>query len=592
MITRLIISDIFRKKLETITFIVSTSVALFASLISTQLVYTPYFLFGSNTLFLPLSYRRMFNQMAYFLWFVSLFSLVFSSYSLSYFMIKNRQRDIFAMKTNGATTEVIYSFFIYRFILLTLISISFSLMAIYFYSLLVHPFILNILSIITLLSFIFSVYYSSYSITSSLVQIKNPFAYFMNVFSDFSYSLSSFVRKLSWKSRYALRILKRSGNVAKFLSIAMFINFFLLAFLVSSYFTFSDTTTYYIERSVGRNVVAIGSPNMLFFYRSFNSFKTATIPINLTNELMPELLFNRTSSLPFVARIERRLILKTIVKTIAYVPESSSSSGNVDVIFEETYAIGVEFNSVTSNWMIYGNLPNSSWQVLIGDSLDTFFLEKGSYESIYLYNRKFSVSGICITTENKGNVVYISLKELSKLTSIHGFNLILIQLTDSSPNVINELATFIHSAGYDFLFLDDIAEENISTIRSIWTFIMITTASIVISTVSAIGTFVFVQLSLNSNELLIMHLIGASKKDYTEIAFNMGFISIIQIALPAYVLGAVIGYIHLFRIAILLPSSILFLAFIEIALLLFMITIFRSVSLQFYKNHKALTALQ
>ena len=490
------------------------------------------------------------------------------------------------MKANGATSDVIYSFFVYRFLLLALMSAFITSLAIFLYSNVVNLFFVNTLSIISVLAFLFTVYYSSYSVTSSLIQLKNPFAYFMRIYESFSESVSSLARKLSWKSRYALLILKRSGKISKLLGIAILVNFFLLAFLTAGYFTFSDTTAHYIKRSIGSNVVAIGPPDMIFFYKSFNSFQESVIPVNLSDELIPDVVFNNLQKLSFISKIERRLIIEANVKVILQTRESSSSFGHVKIISEPTYAVGIEFSNLTSNWLLYGDFPNSSSQVLVGDSLDTLLLTQGTYDALYLFNQKFYVSGVCLTTENKGNVVYVSLRMLNKISNVKGFNLILVQLSELTPDILSKLSASVHAIGYEFLILDDIAKENISTIQSLWSYISIVIASIVISTISAIGTFVFVQLSLNSRELLSMYLLGASRKDYTEIAFAMGFISIIQVALPGYILGSLLGYLILFKTAFLSSSSILYILLLIIAMLFFMITVFRSISIQLYTHHK------
>ena len=587
MFFRLIINDIIRKKYDSTFYIIGTSLPLLSSFIISQLLsYSLGTLELIQSINIPLAFQRIFRDFFFFLWVISLFSSMVSASALSYFMAKSRQRDIFIMKVSGATTDAIYTFFVFRILFLSTFSFILAFMICCFFSIFSGMPMYNYLMIISTIFFFVTVYYAGYNAAVKAVQMKTSQYYLPSHLISLAGTISGVIERLSWKSRYAIRLLKKAGKISKFISYSIFISFFIVAFTYSSYFTFIDTSEYYIYQSTGKNVVAIGTTDMVFFYKDFLSFKSETKIINLTEQLLPEILTDIISNLSFVEHMEKRLILYGTVKAIVSFSSSTSPSEIIRTYTKDTYLVGVDFENTISKWVIYGSYPNASHHVLIGDTLDTYLVREGTLDAIYIFGYRFIATAICLTIENSGDIVYISLDELKSLSSINGYNLLLVQLSKITPSFISELSSIVNSAGLNFIIVDDIVNENISALYQIWQHALLVSLAIVISILIVISTFIHIELKLSSDDLRNMFLIGASKKSISDISFTIGVISVIQIFIPAYVLGSILGFIILFRQAFLTYTSLFIEGLTFLLLLAVFVTLFKLISLLVFKKSR------
>ncbi|MCX8153720.1 MAG: hypothetical protein N3E52_04730 [Candidatus Bathyarchaeota archaeon] len=93
-------------------------------------------------------------------------------------------------------------------------------------------------------------------------------------------------------------------------------------------------------------------------------------------------------------------------------------------------------------------------------------------QSVRLFNKTFSVVGVCVDPINNGRVLYVSLKQLQNITSMPNINVVLVKFASSADRAapLAQINAEIHSVNPDFAImeLDDALRELLNFLGSAW----------------------------------------------------------------------------------------------------------------------------
>ena len=573
------IKDIKRRRFESFFYIVGVGVPLSVSLIVTLIF--PDTLFNLQEYMnnrVPIGLAQMFSAYFIFLWVVSQILALVIVLTLNYGLMQLRQRDIVVMKASGASPYKIYWLFVSKVLILNALSVSFaiSISAVTIFIISPHslanfssPILIGVILLFLLFSYLFG-YRAVLDIVEKL-ETKVGLHFFdkKQVVAKWKSPLS----KVSWKYRYAIRLIRHHKRLSNNVTIILFVIFFILIFSLFGSFLFLDTTQSYIQRSFGRDVYLISTTAMADQYISlciFNKYNSTSniFTFDYLSETIPTNTARFIERSNIVASYEERLITTTKIyerPSVAYRDSKYVLIGGYRQ--RMTVVIGINTTKTFSNWFIRGNYISDSQDVLLGDTLATYLVDDPSFESVELFGKILHISGIAFSVENKGNVAFMSLSLMQQALSINQVNLLFVKLNTRSTDDISSFVAYLKSQGLRLLDINEIVDYNMSVLENNWTLIDFLSGTLLISALVSVTIFIFSVFTVNYQDFYSMLLVGATTKNIEEIAVSISIIYILKSIIPALITGIILALLILF------PEPALSLLSISLTLLIIFIAI-------------------
>jgi len=342
----------------------------------------------------------------------------------------------------------------------------------------------------------------------------------------------------------------------------------------------NSTTSNWIEKSQGDNIIIIGHQDVVNNYSSmYRMFSDPNIFVNEDNInfTKPDYLFNfsqleQIRSIKGIKSIDQRLIhfsnirerKMTLIREREYIEIGNNTEGVFPII-------GLNSSNLIQDFEIEGNFFDSQDpiddNVTIGDGLAYNFFEYAlDQEMVFVESGERShVSGIVIDTFYSGYSAYMDINQFRSILNLtnNEINIILLKIDSQEFNQIeDQLASNITLyLGSDFTYshLDDIFNENLSflTYLSSYSLILILLTSIV--SIFSLYHFQKGDLSEKLKDFLIMHSIGSKLINIGKILFLEGFLILVPAIFASLAGGMIINTIFLFERVSLPPLHIPFL---------------------------------
>jgi ABC-type antimicrobial peptide transport system permease subunit len=305
----------------------------------------------------------------------------------------------------------------------------------------------------------------------------------------------------------------------------------------------NQTTTSYVGRAIGTDVIVVGHPTMTERYVNLLSqfFEAKNIdPIDYLNSefIISDSLVQKLDTISGVHKVDPRLLLENSVQEIpGIIPDPVEGTQAVIIgsnRVEDALILGVKPENVVNDWLIFGrNLEkDEQMSTMIGDSLAVNMFDNAFNQSIKLFDESsppfFDIVGICVDPLNNGNVVYMPLDELSTELGEDGYNLLFLKIDSTEKSqVFATIENEITGENWNLVELDQILDKHVTFLNSIWSLVMLLPLFSLAAAAISLLSYLMLSISGQQHEFGIMRALGAKPRSIMKIIFSQALIIIL-----------------------------------------------------------------
>lgn len=369
--------------------------------------------------------------------------------------------------------------------------------------------------------------------------------------------------------RIASRSLFRRKSATVRIVIFLSVVFLLLTVCIAGGIIANDTSTSWLHRAIGKNVILVADSDMANQYTQlllrFSGAKEA-LDFNYSDPTLAvsSSIIQQLRGVQGVKNVEVRLVLReTIQEKSGYTvdPDTAATIPMGDSRQGDSLIVGIEAGQVANEPFTYGQFLNStsSFEAAVGDSTaksmyspSTGFNSLGGkeilhadplFEGVLIRGSVFKITGICLDPINSGNVTYVPLGNLENITGISSPNIALVTVDDSA----NYAATLAQvqsglkntNPALTAVDLNQVLEENVNFLGSLWSVVMfLPSFALAAATLCLIG-YHMLTIEEQHQEFAILRATGAKP----SIVIAILSVQSLTVLLSSFAVGASIGTI-------------------------------------------------
>jgi putative ABC transport system permease protein len=537
------IKDLIRRKFQTgltiLGLTISTAATLFLVIFGSNLGFEIAFLTVGGRL--TSGFSNIFSRFIFVVILLNILAGALITSFLVYLTMSERVQDIGVMKAAGCLSGSILGYFVTELSILVFLScIAGTILGIGAYHLSIN--LLNVLgfSVSQVLSLwtvllIFLILILVSHISGALPIIKaakvkpaealSPLYSFGTTF-ELGKDVSS---KLGFTLKVAYRSLVRRKSATRQAIICLAVVLTLTTVTIAGGMIANQTTTSYVERAIGKDVVLVGHPNITGRYvtllsRFFEAKEMESIDYLDPDFLISESLAFRLSNISGVRKVDPRFVLEASVLEIpGIIPDPNDPKETIiigDSRSDEALILGVEPELVVNEWLIMGRFFGKADQksTVIGDSLALEMFDDPQNQSIKVLEEKFDIVGVCLDPLNNGKVVYMPLSVLSTAIGQYGYNLLLLKIDPSERSqVLTEIENEISGKNLKLVELNEILGKHVNFLNHIWSFVMFLPLFSLATATLCLLSYLMLSIAGQQREFGIMRALGAKPRSITKI---------------------------------------------------------------------------
>jgi len=332
--------------------------------------------------------------------------------------------------------------------------------------------------------------------------------------------------------KIAFRSLSRRPSPTLRVILLLSIVFVLLTVSVAGSVIAKDTTTSWIERTDGKNVVAIAHGEMAAQYEllqaKFFGAKDTTGTFDYLNEkfAISNETIQQLEALISINKVDARLILKEHVYEIANFtidPETLITYPVGDSREGDVLVIGVEPRNLTGSWFLQGRFleNDDSWEAVVGDSIARTMFSKPLVQSVRVQNQSFSIVGVCFDPIDNGKVIYVPIKKLQQIAGTSAPNIVFVELNPllDRATALKQIQERISNVNQDLtvIDLDKVIGKSLVFLNSTWSTVMLLPLLTLSSATLCLIAYVMLSVDEQRQEFAILRAIGAKPKTIVNI---------------------------------------------------------------------------
>ena len=568
------VNDLLRRKLQTSLTVISLTASVASTLF--LLLFSERIGFGitSATETLTQGLSAVFSQFVLFVG-ILIFAVgaVITSF-LVFLMMAQRTRDFGLIKAAGCPNGLVFGYFMTELLMVTVVSCVLGI-ALGFVTDYAVANIGNfqayqklpnlwLAPLVFVVFFVLALVFGTKPILDaariSPIKALSPLHYFGLSAGNKFKPLSRSMLILNIASRSLFRRKSASVRIIVLLSIV----FILLTVSISGSIIANDTSTSWIEKAVGSNVIAIAHSSMGNQYKllllKFSGAKENSDFNYLAKEpALSDTVLQQLNSTPGIATIDERLILKAHVQevsnftidpeTLATIPVGDSREG-------DSLIVGVDPQKLTASWSVQGRFlkTNDAWEAVIGDSISqTMFssdpkahvmMANPLSQSIRLQNNTFGIVGVCVDPINNGKVTYVPLEKLQGILNVSNPNIVFVKL-DPAANRAATLAQIrerVSSVDSDLAVfeLDEVLQEDVAFLGSAWSTVMLLPLFTLTSATLCLISYMMLAVNEQRQEFAVLRATGAKPKTIIAILGIQSMIILLSSLATGIALGVII----------------------------------------------------
>jgi len=544
------IKDLARRKFQTGLTILGLTICASATLFLV--------IFGSNLgfqiAFLTVGGQLtsgFFNIFSRFIFVVGLLNIIAGAFITSflvYMAMSERVRDIGVMKAAGCLSGSILGYFITELSILVFLSciagtifgigayyISINLLNVLGFSVsqaLSLWAVLLIFFILLLVSHIFGALPITKAAKVKPAEALSPL-YSLGTTFELGRAVPS---KLGFTFKVAYRNLVRRKSATRQAIICLAVVLILTTVTIAGGMIANQTTTNYVERAIGKDIVLVGHPNLTGRYVNLLSrfFETKEMePIDYLDSryLISESLVSELSNISGVVKADPRLVLGTTVYEVQGViidPEKPDPYTLVgDNRYGEALVVGVHPERVVNEWLIFGRFLNETdfYSAVIGDSLALDMFADTQKQKIRVFEKNFEIDGVCLDSLNNGKVVYMPLNALSAELGQSGYNLLFLKIDHSNySQVLTEIENETSEKNLEVVELNEVLGKHVNFLNNIWSFVMFLPLFSLVTATLCLLSYLMLSIAGQQHEFGIMRALGAKPRSIMKIIFTQALL--------------------------------------------------------------------
>jgi ABC-type antimicrobial peptide transport system permease subunit len=569
------IKDLTRRKTQTALTIlgltISTAATIFLIIFGSNLGFEITFLAKGGRL--TSGFSNIFFQ---FILIVSILNILTGPIITSFLVhltMSGRMRDIGVMKASGCLSGSIFAYFVTELSLLVffsaLIGIIFGVAAYYISTIFLNSvgfsisqtLNLGVIMVICIVLIIFSHIFGALPIRRAAqakpTEAMSPI-YKLGTTASLGKKIPS---KLGLTFKVAFRNLLRRKSVTSQAVICLTVVLTLTTVTIAGGMIANQTTTSYVERAIGTNIVLVGHPTLTDRYlnllsRFFEEKEMEQIDYLNSQFLISESLISKLADIHGVREVDPRLVLENSVREVPGIvldPVEQTTAVIIgDSRCDEALILGVEPENVVNDWLIFGrNLgEDDQGSTVIGDSLAVSMFSDALNQSIKVFDESllpYNIVGVCVDPLNNGKVVYMSLETLYKDIGQSGYNLLFLQIDASeNPQVLAQIENEVPEENLNVVELDTVLDKNVNFLNNIWSLVMFLPFFSLATAAISLLSYLMLSISGQQHEFGIMRALGAKPRSIMKIVFSQALI----IILVSGTIGISVGLFITFRFLI------------------------------------------
>ena len=332
--------------------------------------------------------------------------------------------------------------------------------------------------------------------------------------------------------KIAMRSLSRRPSATLRVVLFLTIVFVLLTVSIAGSVIAKDTTTSWVKKTVGTNVIAIAHEEMAAQYELLQekfsgagensaSFDYSNAKFAISNETIQEL-----KTMPIILKVDARIILKEHVYEISNFtidPDTLVTSPMGDNREGDSLIIGVEPADLTSSWFVQGRFleTGDSGEAVVGDSVARKMFSSPLVQSLRVQNQSFYISGVCVDPIDNGNVIYVPLEKLLQITSTSAPNIVFVELVSSIDHAVavEQIKERINGANQNLtvIEIDKLLDNSLVFLDSAWSTVLLLPLLTLASATLSLIAYVMISVDEQRQEFAILRAIGAKQKTIVNI---------------------------------------------------------------------------
>jgi len=556
-------NDLLRRKLQTSLIIISLTSCVASTLF--LLLFSEKIDFGISLMVeskLTAGFSTIFSR---FIIFTGLLIFVVGAVIMSFMvfvMMSQRVRDIGLMKAAGCPNDVIFGYFMTELLVVTVVGcflgVFLGILADFASTSLVNSFgfqisqkpinfwlVLLVFGLFFALALIFG---AKPILDTTKVQPAKALSpsYYFGVSKEPGFRVTS---KSGLTTKIALRSLFRHKSATMRIIICLTAVFLLATVGIAGGIIADQTTKSWIEKAVGRDIVLIAHQEMCSQYKLLLSrfYETKESTINYTDEkyLILEDMLTRLGLMSNISGVEQRLVTEMHVEELqGYIIEEYKEVG--DSRKGNSLVIGVEPEKVLSDCYLEGEFlkGNQSWEAVIGDSLALNMFSVPLIQRINLRGEDFVIVGVCLDPINNGNVTYVPLENLQKITGVSKPNVVMVKTNPSANRtaVLNYIRAEVKGLDSDFEVLDlnEVLDKNLSFLGYIWSTIMFLPLISLFAASLCLIAYVMLTITEQRQEFGVLSALGANPKTIVKIVSGQSLVVLLSSCAAGIAFGIMI----------------------------------------------------
>lgn len=474
-----------------------------------------------------------------------------------------RRRDIGLMKAMGTLLDTIFDYFMAQSVIVLIASIVLGIgfgTVLYMLAMiwlsnavsgLVFTMQFPVLQIAILAGvYLITGYYSSQKPIYDTVQESPSLA--LNPEVGMKVQRAGFLDSFGLAFRVAAKNTGRRMKGTRRTILSLFLSFTIASMLWMGGGIVETTSESYVIRSMGTDVVAIGSPDLLCQY--YDAYSLYGTPLNQTfsfidsENMLPEHLLGNISDIFGVRYVESRFVVHSDVKERPAIIYNELIEDYVTVGQERegsALLVGVDWDQTLSDWYYEGRTVNASGQVWIGGTLAEQLFEDPLVQRLVIDATPGDVSleirARAFDILNGGIVAFIDRLWLQNYWGVSGPNLALVQLDEYDESLITDIEQLADSYGFGIYRQQELLTENLSAIRAVWSLLSPLAIMALLSAFLGLMNYLLVSVFGRLRDYVIMRSIGAKPSFIATVMIAEGLDVGIRAALPALAASAILS---------------------------------------------------
>jgi ABC-type antimicrobial peptide transport system permease subunit len=369
--------------------------------------------------------------------------------------------------------------------------------------------------------------------------------------------------------------------------LSLFLSFTIASLLWIGGGVVQTTSSAYVTRSMGTNVIAVGNPALLDSY--YDAYSLYGSPLNDSfdfldsADMMPTQLLDDLEDILGVTRVETRLVVYSEVEEMPAIIWNEEFEVYERIGQDRTSSaalIGLDWDTTISDWYFEGRSIDQTGQVWIGGKMASDFFEDPLIQSLGVQGASLEIKAQAFDILNGGMMALMALSQLQSYFGVSGTNLALVQLEDYDDSLISQIDVLAESYGFDIFRQQEVLENNLESIAAIWALLTPLAIVTLLSAFLSLMNYLLVSVFGRLNDYIIMRSVGAKPSFLAKVMIAEGLEVGLRAGIPALILATLLSVYSLIPEAAV--SSLVYLPISIIAVFGAMITVILLASIPTY----------